>query len=104
MAEIYKRPQNVPIRLKGRDKLNFVVAHHAETQAELEVIAEATLARARGILDTDSKHRTGTSQIIHERGHVDHYITLVDEQAIDIEFDHQGRKAPSPLRKAYRII
>lgn len=98
MAEIYKIPKGTYSR--GRDRLNYVVAHHVETQAELEIKASALAAKAESIL---AAHRdTGASQITHERGKVDHYVVLTDDHAISIEYDHQGRKAPSPLRRALK--
>lgn len=100
MAEIYKVPKGVKTR--GKDRLNYVAAHHVETKAALAVAADAIEGRAKAILDA-SRERTGESQIEHTVGDVDHHIWLVDggNAAIPIEFyGHKSGKAVSPLRKA----
>lgn len=100
LAEIYKVPKGV--RSQGRDKLNYVVAHHVETQAALEVVALEATAKGKAVLDT-SKVRTGASQVHHEAHDVDHYVVLESSQgfkdAYEVEFGH-GAKAVAPLRKA----
>ena len=104
MAEIYRVPRGV--RTRGKDRLNYVAAHHVETLAALDAHAEATLKRAQAALDANSDVRTGRAQIVLEKGEVDRYIVLQDEHAVSIEYDHHNkrRKAPSPLRSAIRII
>ena len=100
LAEIYKVPKGV--RSRGRDKLNYVAAHHVETQSALEVVALETTAKAQAVLDA-SKVRTGASQVHHEAHDVDHYVVLESSQgfkdAYEVEFGH-GAKAVAPLRKA----
>lgn len=74
MAEIYRVPQGVKSR--GRDRLNYVVAHHYETNAMLKILAKPIAARAKAILEA---HReTGQSEIYLSKGDVDYYITLDD--------------------------
>lgn len=98
MAEIYKIPQGTFSR--GRDRLNFVAAHHEETGARLEIEADAVFSRAAAVL---KKHRySGESHILHERGDVDHYIVLESEDAGYIEYANDD--AVSPLRKAIRVV
>lgn len=100
MAEIFKIPQGVKTR--GKDRINYVAAHHIDTSAALEVHATAVFNRAVANL---AAHRgTGASHITHERGIVDHYIVLNDDAAMSIEFGTDKIKnPPSPLRKAVRI-
>lgn len=86
MAEIYRVPEGV--RTRGRDRLNYVAAHHVDTAAALELHAAAIFERAAAKL---ARHRdTGASQVVHERGDVDHYIVLVDDNALAIEFETVG--------------
>lgn len=100
MAEIFKIPPGVKTR--GKDRINFVAAHHVDTKAALETHATALFNRAAANL---TAHRdTGAARITHERGIVDHYIVLNDDAAMSIEFGTDKIKnPPSPLRKAVRI-
>lgn len=104
LAEIYKVPKGV--RSRGRDKLNYVVAHHVETQAALEVVALEATAKGKAVLD-NSKVRTGASQVYHEAHDVDHYVVLESshglKDAYAIEFAH-GDQAVAPLGKAGGFI
>lgn len=98
LAEIYKVPHGVVSR--GRDKLNFVAAHHRDTGAELDKHAEAVTQRAKAVL---AAHRyTGESRIEHTQGWVDHYVSLVSEDAGYIEYANDD--AVAPLRRSIRVI
>lgn len=78
MAEIYKRPKGVNVRVRGGgDALYAVVARHVEVQAELESIGQRTAANAQRRLDA-SEVRTGASQITLTHGLTDRHINLVD--------------------------
>ena len=78
MAEIYRRPKGVGVRVKGGgDPLYAVVARHAEVQAELEAVGQSAAAIAQRILDA-SEVRTGASQIMLTRGQTDRHINLID--------------------------
>lgn len=86
MAEIYRRV--------GGRKLTKIIALHAEVQRELTRLAAEKAGIAAGLLDSRSKHRTGTSTISVDEGDVDRYVVLDDTRglkaALSIEY---GRKA-----------
>ena len=94
MATIYRKP--IGVRTRGRDRLNYVAAHHVVTAAMLTQEATPIYLRAKAIL---AAHRdTGTSSIEHTVGDVDHYISIVDPQGDAPYIEH----TVSPLRKSVR--
>ena len=96
MAEIYRVPQGAKSR--GRDRLNYVVAHHAKTDAMLKLVATPVYERAKAILGA---HRdTGLSEIQFGKGDVDYYITLDDTKGGNNARGIEHRV--SPLRGAIK--
>ena len=75
MAELYRRPKNLPYRTTG-DPLAWAVARHVEVQTELELTAYRRAGIAAAKL-ASSRH-SGASYIDVSKGDVDWHVALVD--------------------------
>lgn len=58
------------------------IAHMAEMRPFLNMVARRVAARAQFILDTESKVRTGDSQIRAGSGKLDGYIIITDKAPV----------------------
>lgn len=85
-------------RIDLRPDLVEVVVTGTGVQRQLQKVAAELNNDARTILA--GHRRTGQSRITTSRGRVDWYVSLVDKNALYIEFVNRGKGAVSPLRRA----